>query len=130
MFCCEQDCDIAMQCCNTDVQVARTKLQSRVLTSCRSTVTTVFNVYCKMKDKFKHFKLILNVFSPIRQVERDILLLEPGFKLGLELGLEPGFEPRIRAKDSEIKNYNEVANMTENITTKFVILLFIYHRSG
>ena len=101
------------------------------MTSCRSTVITVFNVYCKIKDKFKHSKLILNVFSPIRQVERDILLLEPGFELGLELGHEPGFEPRIRAKDSEIKNYNEVANMTENITTtKFVILLFIYNRSG
>ena len=48
--------------------------------------------------------------------------------------LEPGFEPRIRAKvrakDSEIKNYNEVANMIENITTKFVIMLFIYNQSG
>ena len=28
VFCCEQDCNIAMQCYNIDVQVARTKLQS------------------------------------------------------------------------------------------------------
>ena len=28
MFFCEQYCNIAMQCCNIDVQVARSKLQS------------------------------------------------------------------------------------------------------
>ena len=54
------------------------------LTSCRSTVTVVFNVYCKIKGKFvpqacnmcifKHFKLILNVFSPVRRLERELCL--------------------------------------------------------
>ena len=63
MFCCEQDCNIAS--CSDQIAIA--------LTSCLSTVTTVFNVYCKIKDKFKHFKLILNVFSPIRQLERKLV---------------------------------------------------------
>ena len=53
------------------------------LTSCRSTATVVFNVYCKIKGKFvpqacnmcifKHFKLILNVFSPVRRLERELV---------------------------------------------------------
>ena len=53
------------------------------LTSCRSTVTVVFNVYCKIKGKFvpqacnmcifKHFKLILNVFLPVRRLERELV---------------------------------------------------------
>ncbi len=68
---CSLASNIAMQCCNIDVQVAQ---------SC-SNITLVFYVYYKIKGKFvpqacnicifKYFKLILNAISPVRRLERE-----------------------------------------------------------
>ena len=66
-----QYCDAMLQysCASCSEQIAI------ALTSCRSTVKVLFNVYCKFKVNLFHkpviyvyiFQIILNVFSPVRR---------------------------------------------------------------
>ena len=74
-----------IQYCNIDMQVTRSKLQSlKSLTSCRSIVTVVFNVYYKNECKFvpqacniylKSFTGY-NVRTPIERLPPDFTILD------------------------------------------------------
>ena len=45
MFFCERYCNIAMQCCNIDVQVARSKLQSLLTSCCLKAIQYFENIF-------------------------------------------------------------------------------------